>query len=1003
MNNIVIGLGGTGGNIIKFLKRKIELDSHVNKDNIFIDYLYIDSDMSLTDNKSEWKILGKDISLGNANIIPLEYQDMNAIFANPDNYRHITNWLGDKDDWKPVLANFIGMGKVYGQQKRRLGRFLFASSANNFATSVDNIVQSLQDKAESTDTTFYICSGLSGGTGSGSLIDAIVQVKKLYPKSEIMLFLFLPERNPGDKDAGNYHLNAYATLKELNDLSAGNWKPHDLTSSRGERTTESNFFKKAYIITDENRNSVRLNASSAKPEESLADFIHQRVVGSSEYITKIEDSENIKAGAETEGSDSKNPIPVRSRSFITFGIKRVIFPQEEIKEYLTYKSSYSLLLSVLYNNWNEQKSAFVDENKSLNINEVLDDAFKLRIKFTDKTLTLAEGVLDNEKRFITFSREWDNQLDRIKESQDRQGMSVKEKFTNISKMFEAYYANRFRGKDIGVVRFFENARADAQARADAMVQLIERLFFDSWIYRDKYSINNLEDIINALFGLIDSEIDNLTQKRTKAFYNITKFENEKNDIAERFRNAGMFTSKSKIYDNYENALKSYYLSMTQEKALDYAVSTLLPLLKDKISFLLRDIQKTKTNFTELKNDMNEKYSARLKSSTDDNKTIYKVFNKKLIDEVLNRTVINNHIQHNVLKTTIQQQIRDRLGADNFSFRDLNEKFNRYLFLSFLEKTLSIDVIAQVHQDTNITNKNIIDELEMQYRGNDHKLNELVIKTMASAEEFLPFNTTEVGRYSPITGSTIKAKAEKQILILPLSSSESINENFRKNLRNTFDKQKKANTNVYHTVDELYKNGTAINDINVNQNEILLIKAVSTFPLRIVERVKFLSDKYEEGHRENSKIDLEIHLEGGRDDYSNLFIPDRDEFQEKSIENLLLLFATDNLEKDDDGKYQVEITDEYGIPSEIITLSAEVRTLHKNLDYNNSLTIKSKTEEITDELIKMTKSLKEGKKKEIIKSLASESQVIQKECSQTGDDKLLWGKRFRMAIDKIKDI
>ena len=1003
MNNIVIGLGGTGGNIIKFLKRKIELNSHVNKENVFIDYLYVDSDMSLINNKSEWKILGKDISLGNSNIIPLEYQDMNAIFANPDNYRHITNWLGDRDDWKPVLANFTGMGKVYGQQKRRLGRFLFASSADKFSTSVDNVVQSLQDKSEITDTTFYICSGISGGTGSGSLIDSIVQIKKLYPNSEILLFLFIPERNPGDKDAGNYHLNAYATLKELNDLSTGVWKPHDLTSPRGDRTTENSFFKKAYIITDENQNSVRLNASSDKPEEALADFIHQRVVGSSEFIKKIEDSENIKAGAETESSDSKNPIPVRSRSFITFGIKRVIFPQEEIREYLTYKSSYSLLLSLLYNNWNEQKSAFIDENKSLNINQVLDDNFRTRIKFTDKTLTLAEGVLDNEKRFITFGREWDNQLGRIKESHNRQGMSVKEKFNDISTMLEAFYENRFRGKDIGVVKFFENARTDANTRADAIVKLIERHLFDSWLYRDQYSIKNLEDIINALFKLINSEIDKLTEKQTKAFDNIGKFEKEKNDIANKFRNAGLFTSKSKIYDNYESALKNYYLSMTQEKALDYAVSILLPLIKDKISFLLREIQKTRTSFSELKNDMNERYSARLKSSADDNKTIYKVFNKKLIDEVLDRTVINNQIQHNVLKSTIQQQIRDKLGADNFSFKDLNEKFNRYYFLDFLERTLSVEVISQVHQDTNITNKNIIDELEMQYRGDDYKLNELVSKTMASAEEFLPFNTTEVGRHSPITGSTIKAKAEKQILVLPLSNNESINDNFRKKLRDTFDRQKKANTNVYHTVDNLYKNGTTIQDINVNQNEILLIKAVSTFPLRIVERVKFLSNKYDEGHKENSKIDLEIHLEGGKDNYNSLFIPDREEFQEKSIENLLLLFATDNLIKDDDGKYQVEITDEYGIPSEIIILSDEVRTLHKNLNYNHSLTIRSKTEEVIEELIKLTKAPKEEKKKKIIECLAEESKSIQKQCSQTGDDKLLWGKRFRNAIDKIKDI
>ena len=40
---------------------------------------------------------------------------------------------------------------------------------------------------------------------------------------------------------------------------------------------------------------------------------------------------------------------------------------------------------------------------------------------------------------------------------------------------------------------------------------------------------------------------------------------------------------------------------------------------------------------------------------------------------------------------------------------------------------------------------------------------------------------------------------------------------------------------------------------------------------------------------------------------------------------------------------------------------------------------------------------------MINSLAKESISIQKQCDETGDDKVLWGKRFREAIDKIKSI
>lgn len=659
-------------------------------------------------------------------------------------------------------------------------------------------------------------------------------------------------------------------------------------------------------------------------------------------------------------------------------------------------------MSLLHNNWNEQKSTFVDEDKNLNINQVLSDSFKTTIKFTDKTLTLAEGVLENEDKFMTFEREWDKHLRRVKESQKNQGLKTNEKFINVANLFETFYENRFRGKDIGVVKFFKNAEADANNRADAIIQLIERHLFDAWIYREKYSIKNLEDIINALFKLISTEIDRLTELQTKAFESIAIFEKEKNDIAQRFRSAGVFTNKAKIYENYENTLKKYYLAMTDEKAFNYAATVLLPLIKTKMSFLLNNIQETKINFTELKSDMNEKYSSRLKVTVHD-KTLYKIFNKKLIDDVLDRTIVHNKIQHNLLKTTIQQQVRDRLGADNLSFQELNDKFNRYSFLDFLEKTLSIDIVAQIHQDTNITNKNIIDELEMQYRGNDVKLNNLVVETMRGAEEFLPFNTTEVGRHSPITGSTITAKAERQILVLPLSNSETINQNFRENLKKIFDKQKESNTQIDHTVDKLYNGGTSIQDISVNQNEILLIKVVSTFPLRIVDRVKFLADKYDDEYINNSKIDLEIHLEGGRDDYNNLFIPDRGDFQGKAIKNLLTLFSVDALKKNEEDKFQIEIVDEYGIPLENIVLSDEVRSLHKNLNFNDFLIIKAKTENVIDELTKIDKTPREQKKLEMIDRLAKESINIQKQCEETGEDKIVWGKHFREAIEKIKSI
>ncbi len=48
--------------------------------------------------------------------------------------------------------------------------------------------------------TFHICAGLAGGTGSGSIIDAIAQIRKEYmpqvglgDKYKVNLYLYIPE------------------------------------------------------------------------------------------------------------------------------------------------------------------------------------------------------------------------------------------------------------------------------------------------------------------------------------------------------------------------------------------------------------------------------------------------------------------------------------------------------------------------------------------------------------------------------------------------------------------------------------------------------------------------------------------------------------------------------------------------------------------------------------------------------------------------------------------
>lgn len=90
-----------------------------------------------------------------------------------------------------------------------------------------------------TETVFHVCCGLAGGTGSGSIIDAICQIRSMYSDGvnyKILVYALLPEKDPaGDRAGVNYHANGYAAVLELNALAVGAYKPFDIAASATRR------------------------------------------------------------------------------------------------------------------------------------------------------------------------------------------------------------------------------------------------------------------------------------------------------------------------------------------------------------------------------------------------------------------------------------------------------------------------------------------------------------------------------------------------------------------------------------------------------------------------------------------------------------------------------------------------------------------------------------------------------------------------------------------------
>ena len=182
-------------------------------------------------------------------------------------------------------------------------------------TKLKAAVTALQKSSEDNDVTFTICAGLAGGTGSGSIVDVISQIRKEFPYQEstkafkIRLFVYIPEINVVNQkhDNGFYQANGYAALSELNAISVGKYAPFDVTGEKDIFTQKvqrllqnQESFEACYVYTNVNEQGKNLDLGTKLPK-AVADFIFQIVVVGADkngQMSRLVGCENDGAGPE---------------------------------------------------------------------------------------------------------------------------------------------------------------------------------------------------------------------------------------------------------------------------------------------------------------------------------------------------------------------------------------------------------------------------------------------------------------------------------------------------------------------------------------------------------------------------------------------------------------------------------------------------------------------------------------------------------------------------------
>ena len=162
-NHILIGLGGTGGKVLKaFRKRLFQEYNADDRAKLPVGYVYVDTTREMMEpNDISFRVLGQDASFNENEFAYIRGVELNAVFENPSGFPGLKGFLGDPE----VMQKTIGSVETAAGQKRRAGRILLGSSIQVYLKTLKGQYSKIQQINPTSEVRIHIFTGLAGGTG----------------------------------------------------------------------------------------------------------------------------------------------------------------------------------------------------------------------------------------------------------------------------------------------------------------------------------------------------------------------------------------------------------------------------------------------------------------------------------------------------------------------------------------------------------------------------------------------------------------------------------------------------------------------------------------------------------------------------------------------------------------------------------------------------------------------------------------------------------------------
>lgn len=896
-NHLIIGLGGTGGRILRALRKTMYTEHREQpKGDIHLEYLYVDSDERLmTLDDPSWKVLGHSVQLGmNQQLRIKGGADLAKTLDNINTYPGIRPWIGQRDIWRDILGDTVG--DVLGGQKRRLGRFLFSMQVERFKERVQGLVRALREQGAEHGVTFHVCAGLAGGTGGGSVVDALCQLRRMYPDTDqfrIFLYILLPDQHPKPNwNTGNYHANGYAALLELNALSIGAWQPYDI-ARKGDHEPErlgagqlQRPFNGCYLFGNENENGLAVDVEHDLPG-IVADFLYHKLVvvrlASLDQVRRLEDAEN--GTGEPEKRPGSN-IPERGRTFLGFGIKRLAIPETEIKEYMIYRFCEQASLQMLFNHWTESEGF---------IEEALPEAFGAKVRdpailqswlLSDAHLCLSLGILDDEaanRAWRPIGEDWQHAarffLDIAKQHPNRS-----QRINELEKQFQNRYDKQYREQ--GVQEFY---RIKTQGQGEHVAKIrrtIERLLFDDWKNGNLplYAIGQLLDaLLLSLEERYQRCSEHIEEHRKAVAVANEKVQANKKEFAVMGKASDHLLGKGdKLLEAQALCLQEKYTQQTYVAGWDFAKG-LLAALKTEFSSLRGEVNTMFQRLLEAKKAFvkNSQERCRGNGQNDLKSQTVQFYNPEAVKDFTRRLVLDKRVQQGQ-SSRVRAALLGLLG-DNPGFASFNQRLLTQQVLDLFEvacekeSQAAHDEAIVSHPDLSRSHQfgvNLVDKLAREFSGSDERIKKYMHDLVRYAGNYLVFDEGEMRRQA--AGVPTNADATRGFYVLMPKGRE----------------HPAYSAQLTDILRGCYGQGVHILESDLRPNEITFISLSCLFPLRYIKHMQFLQSEYRRvvGAKESARKRLEVHTEGDEADYPGLFLQSQEDLRAAAARELLLAQA-----------------------------------------------------------------------------------------------------------------